>query len=283
MKTRQPGVLLLAVTLLLDGRRAGAEPMAGSTTALSPAASAVVNGNAGGGATWFDAVWRAADLYHDENAPVVQHVRFTGRFQLDYARVPEGDFEDWHVRRLRLGLAAACLHQWSAHVEVDLQPQEQEVYQRLTEAHVAWSPNPDLTFKLGKHSASFTLDGSTPSRELLTLERNNLANNLWFPQEYFPGVSVSGRRRDWRWTLGAYSAGSNSREFGRFNGGVFALATIGCDLAARLNVQKAALTLNYVCQERDRDNSFTRPLANVASLNFTLEHGRWGLRGDLSG
>ena len=47
---------------------------------------------------------------------------------------------------------------------------------------------------VGKHSVPFTQEGATSSRELLTIDRSNLANNIWFGQEYMPGVSVSGRR-----------------------------------------------------------------------------------------
>lgn len=265
---------------LIGGRAAHAESPAQNSPSTASSAAPATAPNAG---SFYDALWRAADLYRNDESPVLQHARFTGRFQLDYARVAEGDFEDWAIRRFRLGGKVTFLRRFTLHVEADLQPEERDVYQRLTDAYLAWSPNAELTFKLGKHSAPFTLDGATSSTELLTVDRANLANNLWFPQEYFPGVSVAGRHEGWRWMLGLYSSGSNTREFGRFNGGVFALATLGYDFAARLKVKKAAVALNYVYNERDRDNTFTRSLADVASLNFILEHGRWGLRGDLAG
>lgn len=265
----------------MAGRAADAQPPAReliSTPATSAGAAPETKAD-----TFYDALWGAADLYRNEDAPGVQCVRFTGRFQLDYARVGQEDFEDWVIRRFRVGLKAGVLRQVTVHVVADLQPQEREVYQRLTDAYVAWSPNAALTLTLGKHSAPFTLEGATSSKELLAVDRGNLANNLWFPQEYFPGVSLAGRQNGWHWMLGAYSSGSATREFGRFDGGVFALARLGYDFATRLHVQKAVLALHYVYQERDRHNSFTRPLADVVSLNGVLKQGRWGLRGELAG
>ena len=76
--------------------------------------------------------------------------------------------------------------------------------------------SPGLT--LGKHSAPFTMDGSTSSKELLAVDRSNLTNNVWFTQEYVPGVSAAGGRSPWIYHLGLYSAGDANREFGRFNG-----------------------------------------------------------------
>ena len=77
---------------------------------------------------------------------------------------------------------------------------------------------------VGKQSVPFTQEGATSSRELLTIDRSNLANNIWFSQEYMPGVSVSGRDAPWIYRVGPYSSGAMNREFGRFNGGVFTLA-----------------------------------------------------------
>ena len=73
---------------------------------------------------------------------------------------------------------------------------------------------------VGKQSAPFTLDGATSSRELLTIDRSNLANNIWFPQEYLPGVSLSGRRAPWVYRAALYSSGAMNREFGEFSGGI---------------------------------------------------------------
>lgn len=271
----------LAVTLLGDGPvRAGANDLNAVSNTQSPVTGLSTNVP---GESFLQRLWRAADLYQNDAAPFVQHVRLTGRFQLDYARVAKDDFEDFTIRRLRAGGRITFLRQFTLHAEVDLRPEEPELYGRITDAYLAWSPDPALTLTLGKHRARFTLDGSVSSTELLTVDRNNLANNLWFPQEYIPGISLSGRHQSWSWTLGLFSAGGDTREFGRFNAGVFLLGKLSRDFASQLGVRKAQLTLDAVWQERDRDNSYTRPLGEVVSLHFILEQGRWGLRGELAG
>lgn len=94
----------------------------------------------------------------------------------------------------------------------------------------------------GKHGAAFTMDGSTSAKEVITIDRNNLSNNLWFGQEYMPGVSVSGRIAPWTYRVSVYSAGAANRELGEFNGGAFALGSLGYDFAEALGVKEALLT-----------------------------------------
>jgi phosphate-selective porin OprO/OprP len=126
------------------------------------------------------------------------------------------------------------------------------------------------------------MDGGTSSKELLTIDRSNLANNIWFPQEYLPGASVSGRVAPWNYRVGMYSAGEANKEFGTFDGSAAILGVVGYDFAKALAVKEALLSANYVYQSPDRDNTFTRPLEHIISINLKLEAGRWGLRTDVS-
>jgi phosphate-selective porin OprO/OprP len=234
-------------------------------------------------ASIYDQIWGYTEWYRNEENPVIQSFRFTGRFQLDYAVVGEDDFDDLTIRRFRLGGKATLFHHVTLHTEVDLQPELSPVYQKLTDCYLAWSRNPEFLLTVGKQSAPFTMDGSTSSKELITIDRANLANNLWFPQEYIPGVSASGQPGKWRYFLGLFSSGSADKEFGNFDGGVFVLSTLGYDFAEELKVKKAVLTVNYVYNEHDKDNTFTRSLGDVGSVNFNLDSGKWGFRTDLSG
>jgi len=169
------------------------------------------------------------------------------------------------------------------HAEIELNPQERSpLYVRFTDAYVAWQKHPKTVVQVGKQSVPFTQEGATSSKELLTIDRSNLANNIWFPQEYAPGVSVSGRRAPWIYRAGVYSAGAAHRELGEFSGGPFTLGVLGYDFAQALGVREAVLTGNYVYQQPDTDNTFTRRLEHIASVNFRLEEPGWGLRSDLA-
>jgi phosphate-selective porin OprO/OprP len=233
----------------------------------------------------YDKIWRFSQWYDDKSNPVVQRVLFSGRFHFDFADVnaDQGDASEWNVRRLRLGPRITLFRHYTVHVEFELDPQEHDpFYDRLTDAYVSWSTRPQLTVTVGKQSLPFTQEGATSSRELLTIDRSAIGNNIWFPQEYMPGVSVSGRVAPWTYRAGVYSAGEMNREYGEFDGGVFTLGVIGYDFAETLGVKEALLTGNYIYQQPDVDNTFTRRHEHVASINGRFEDGRWGLRGDLS-
>lgn len=234
----------------------------------------------------YDKIWSGlTDWYEDQSNPVVQRVVFTGRFQHDLAIVDadQGDHRESNIRRVRLGPRLTLFHDYLVHAEIELNPQERDpFYMRFTDAYVAWQKHPQAVIQAGKQSVPFTQEGATSSKELLTIDRSNLANNIWFTQEYMPGVSVSGRVAPWSYRAGVYSSGAANREFGRFDGGMFTLAVVGYDFAKTLGVKEATLTGNYLYQHPDANNTFTKRFEHIASLHTKIEDGRWGVRGDAS-
>ena len=163
-------------------------------------------------------------------------------YQHDFAAIDadQGDLEEWNVRRLRLGPRITLFRTFTLHTEVELNPQERDpLYMRFTDAYLQWNKSSRLAMTFGKQGVPFTIDGATSSKELLTIDRSNLANNIWFPQEYMPGVSVSGRIAPWVYRGGVYSSGAMNREFGEFSGDYFTLALVGYDFAKRLGVKEA--------------------------------------------
>jgi phosphate-selective porin OprO/OprP len=233
----------------------------------------------------YDRIWKFSDWYESESNPIVQKILFTGRYQQDFASVgaDQGDMSEWNVRRVRLGPKITLFRSYLVHAEVELNPQERDpFYMRITDAYVSWSKHPHAAIAIGKQSVPFTQEGATSSKDLITIDRSNLANNIWFTQEYMPGVSASGRVSAWTYRAGVYSAGAANREFGEFSGGLFTLGVVGYDFAKKLGVREAVLTGDYVYQHPDRRNTFTKRFEQIASLNFKLESGRWGMRSDLS-
>lgn len=233
----------------------------------------------------YDQIWRYAEWYRNDDNPVIQSFRFTGRFQLDYAYVDadQGRHDEWNIRRFRLGAKMKLFKNFTLHGEADLNPQEPyPVYQKVTDLYLAWSRSKDFTVTAGKQSAGFTMDGMTSSKELIAIDRGNLANNLWFPEEYFPGVAVSGEPGRWVYRAGVYSSGRTDKEFGEFNGSAFGLGTLGYDFAKSLHVEEAILTANYVYNDPDPNNTVSRQLEHIGSINFNLNAGKWGVRTDVS-
>ena len=224
-------------------------------------------------------LWGLRRLYVDEDATVVQELALSGRFHLDYAWIPEANFNTWNVRRLRVGGKVRFLRTLILHAELDVAQDDDPDFDRLTDGYIAWSRGAALEVTIGKQSAPFTMDGSTSSNRLLTIDRSNLANNLWFTEEYFPGVSIAGAPDRWVYRLGVYASGNTSW----FNGSSFLLATIGYDLADVFEAEKALLAFDYVYNDLHRGQTFTRDLGQVYSLHLELSEGRWGARFDVSG
>lgn len=235
----------------------------------------------------YDRAWRrATNIYVNDRNPAVEKVLFTGRFQYDFDRLDahEGHRSESNIRRMRIGAKVTFLRTWTLHVETDLNPQEHDpLYQRLTDAYVQWSHTPKAVVMVGKQGVAFTLDGATSSKELLTIDRSNLSNNIWFPQEYIPGASLSGKAGQWVYRGGVYSAGTGNREFGRFDGSAFLLASGGYDFRKALHAREALLSVNYVHQPANRHNTFTRQLGEIVSTNLKFERKAWGLRADVAG
>jgi len=233
----------------------------------------------------YDKIWKFAEWYENDSNPVFQRVLFSGRYQHEFALIEadQGDLDEWNVRRMRVGPRVTLFRTFTLHGEVELNPQEADpFYVRFTDLYLQWSRSGRFALTVGKHGVPFTMDGATSSKELLAIDRSNLSNNIWFPQEYIPGVSVSGRSAPWVYRAGLYSAGEANREFGEFNGGVFTLGVLGYDFAQPLGVKEALLAGNYVYQQPDARNTFTRELEHIVSLNFKLDADKWGVRTDVS-
>ena len=234
----------------------------------------------------YDRIWGDfTQWYADDTNPVIQRLALSGRLHYEFASVEsdQGNHSEWNLRRLRIGPRITLFRKFTFHSEVELDPQRNDpLYVRFTDLYLQWARTPRLALTVGKQSAPFTLDGATSSRELLSIDRSNLANNLWFPQEYLPGLSLSGRSGQWAYRGAVYSSGAANREFGEFTGGTVTLGVVSYDFAPKLSVKEALLTGNYVYQTADVDNTFTRRLAHIGSINFRLEDTKWGARADVS-
>jgi len=237
------------------------------------------------GESAFDRVWGHATLYENKDNSFLQRLALSGRLQADAAWFDsdQGNFDDVLWRRFRFGFKAAFLQEWVLHIEGDwnLNKSLDESYNRLTDAYIGWNPSGKWGLRVLKQSAGFTLDGATSSKKLLTLQRNNLTNNLWFTSEYFTGVTLSGTAETrWSWKAGIFS--SDGRDgLSRFEAAWFTLLSLGGNFAGVLGLDKAAVRVDHVYNEEDEDAD-TRDFSHVLSLVTEWENGGWGLWTDLS-
>ena len=233
----------------------------------------------------FDNVWSYAILYENEDNRFMQKFALSGRLQLDSAwfDADEGDFNDVLWRRFRFGFKSDVFRNWVVHLEGDfnLNNKLEEMYNRLTDAYIGWSPTNNLTIKALKQSAGFTLDGATSSKKLLTMQRNNLTNNLWFTSEYFTGLLAKGEiGPNWCYIAGVFSS-DGSDELSQFEASYFTLASLGYHFIDSLKLDKGLIRVDYVYNDEDV-NADTRDFSQVLSLVTQWEIGPWGLWTDIS-
>ncbi|MBU0669080.1 MAG: OprO/OprP family phosphate-selective porin [Alphaproteobacteria bacterium] len=232
----------------------------------------------------FEALWSRPTVYDSDDSGPLDEVRIVGRVHLDnYILESDArDERDFLVRRARLGVRARLFDRLEAHVQADIDLEGGPLYSRLTDAYLAWEFSEAAELAIGKQSVQFTLDGSTSSNELLTIDRSNVANNLWFTTEYVPGISLSGRSGSWIYNAGVFSGGRAAAEFGDLDDGHFALVSGGYDFAALLGAQEAVLRADFVHNDPDDESELARPFERIGSLVFTLDQGNWGFSGDIA-
>lgn len=225
--------------------------------------------------------WQLADLYKNNQG---DYVKLSGRLQLDSAWVDskQGDFDDTLWRRFRFGFAGNVGEvKLDLEADINLNDSLNDAYNRLTDANISWRLNKNTELKFLKQSAGFTLDGKTSSKKLLTPERNNLTNNLWFTSEYFTGVSVKGKlANNWRYKTGVFSS-DDSDEISISDASYFTLLSTSTELSNNNLWNKAEISFDYVFNDTHEDGD-TRDFSQVISLTSKFKQGHWGLDNDLS-
>ena len=238
----------------------------------------------------YDKIWDKVTLYENEDNSLVSKFWLTGRLQGEYHSFENDesgvDHDDYDWRRFRFGFKATLFGDFTLHSEADLglENRGRPLYNQLTDTYLSWSTEGGVKFKLGKQSAPFTLDGSTSSKKLYTLERNQIADNIWFRQEYFPGISASGAVNEIDYFAGIYS-NDNKPEFdGAFKHGQFGIISLGKDYAETFNFEKSYFRLDFMLHE-DNGNNDVEDFSDwngAYSLVTKWENNDWYFWTDLS-
>ena len=237
------------------------------------------------GSAW-ERVWSHATLYANEDNRFIQKFALSGRLQSDSAwfDADQGEInDDFLWRRFRFGFKSNLLRDWALHIEADFDLNESsgDSYTRLTDAYIGWSAGKDLSIKALKQSVGFTLDGATSSKNLLTMQRNDLTNNLWFTGEYFTGFGAKGKvDENWSYNAGIFSSDGND-ELSRFDASYFSLLSMGYHFTDTVKLTDSLIRIDYVYNDEDV-NAATRDFSQVVSLVTKWATGPWGLWTDLS-
>ncbi|MCB1275465.1 porin [Prosthecobacter sp.] len=247
----------------------------------------------------YDKIWDSAVLYKADSGFLTE-LALQGRLHLQDAQgwSDQGDFGtrdrpqsvrwgDFEVRRFRVGFKSKLMDgNGKLEGQIDINANFNEFYGRIYDLLFEYSFSPALNVGFGKRKAFFSLEHSTSSKEILTIERALLTNALFTSQ--YTGVWGYGKAGNWLWETALF-AGDDEREFTTFNGGAIIQAGIGYDLADATGFDRANISLDYQKATEDttvNGSSFAGAPALYAfesawSLNSTWEKGRWALGTDI--
>jgi len=234
----------------------------------------------------YDEFWNKVVIYENAENETISKFAITGRLQADYHSfendVDGSSDDDSQWRRLRLGFKASLLGGITLHSEANMNLNRPEpLYRNLTDTYLSWSTDSGMKFKVGKQSAPFTLHGSTSSKKLYTLERGKIARNIWFPNEYFTGASISGSRENWDYLAGIYSSDEGSEFDEAFDYGTFGLLSLTYNFEESDSFDESLVRFDFMVQEEDPLNQ-TPDHKNAFSIVTKLKKGKLNFWGDLS-
>jgi phosphate-selective porin OprO/OprP len=211
-------------------------------------------------------------------------LKLSGRLQLEstWINSDQGDFNDTLWRRFRFGVKGKYGEfKLALEADINLNNSLNDAYNRLTDANISWALNKETEFKFLKQSTGFTLDGKTSSKNLLTPQRNNLTNNLWFTAEYFTGISVKSKLADnVSYKTGIFST-DGSDEISISEASYFAMFVISKKLAQNTLWDKGELSLDYVYNDTHKEGD-TRKFSQVISTSSKFTRNNWGFQSDIS-
>ncbi|MBT3667556.1 MAG: hypothetical protein HN548_08765 [Opitutae bacterium] len=234
----------------------------------------------------YEGLWSNAVLYENNENSVVSKFTLTGRLQADYHSF-ENDVDglsevDSQWRRFRFGFKANLLGAITLHSEANMNLNEPEpLYRNLTDTYLSWTTDDGMKIKVGKQSAPFTLHGSTSSKKLYTLERGKIARNIWFTNEYFSGISLSGSKEKWSYLAGVYSSDEGPEFDEAFEYGSFAVFSAGYNFEKSEYFDESLLRFDLMLQEEDPHNQ-TPHHKSAFSVVAKLNQGNFNFWGDLS-
>lgn len=229
----------------------------------------------------YEEFWDNANLYksHEGN-----YVKLSGRLHIDSAWFDssQGDFSDMNWRRFRFGFKSEYQGFTGAlEADINLNNSPSDMYNRLTDANISYDINNHLSLKVLKQSTGFTLDGRTSSKSLLTPQRNNLTNNIWFTDEYFSGISAKGNiSSTLKYKAGIFSS-DDSDEIGFSEASYFTLVNINTSLDKSTWWEGGNINFDYVYNDVHEDGG-TAKLSSIYNMSGQLDFNSWQLAHDLS-
>ncbi|QOL25341.1 hypothetical protein LP316_13720 [Thalassotalea sp. LPB0316] len=225
--------------------------------------------------------WDFNKFYQNDNGDYVHGI---GRIHVDSVRVDSkeyGHFQDFYWRRFRFGLESRFDDiTYTLDADFNLNNDYGDTFRRIADANVSFLLDSGARVKVFKQAVPFTLEGKTSSRTLLTPERSNLANNLWFVGDYFNGVTVTNTlENNWHYFAGAY-LGELVKGISFDTSTLFGLFSIGRTYDANQYWDNALFSIDVLVNDKnpfEGNDAFSQ----VTSFSTKFERDSWGIWTDI--
>ncbi|MGI8604451.1 MAG: porin [Verrucomicrobiales bacterium] len=232
--------------------------------------------------TWCEKLFGLATIYKGDDSDWLNEFAITGRYHGQFwaADSETGSDEDWENRRFRIGARAVLFQkklELKAEIFSNLDNDDDGFYDGFTDLHARVMIDPAFNITIGKQKPKYGWEWTTSSRVILTFERSQLSNQ--FRGDYAPGVSIDGKVDKWSYYGGVF-ASDPDEEFGDFDGGTTAIASVGYDLKEAFGVDKALWRLDFMYTDQDDGDTIFNWFDTGVSTSLEFKQGQWGLNAE---
>lgn len=247
-------------------------------------------------ASLFDRVWDGANLVSAPDAGVLQEFKLQGRLQLQFAygtsedgsfdsgdRPDEFTWGDVEVRRWMVGFKSRWFHTLHLDTEINLRANDGPVYKDIFDLRLVWDASERFSIGLGKRRANlFTIEQSTSSKTLPTMERTIIAGNL-FPGEL---TGVWGHWEGGEWSVeSGFFGGDYNPEVATFSASEALLnqTSIAWDLHEKTGLNVTRLRLDYQGTTKTGSAAVGQRFSNAVAVGAELGGGAWSCLAEVMG
>lgn len=230
---------------------------------------------------YYNDIFSHAKIYSDPGNPLIQEIKFTGRYHGQYHDVESdlGDDSDWENRRFRFGADVKFLNSFKFKSSLNLRTNYSDpgrFVRNIDEMVIEWAGMDNFVLTGGKQKMWMGRDWNTSSKNIKTIERSILTNNLIVDKSWGLIATIE--------DLAGFTV-----NVGGFVGGVdsdWAWADWDSGYALNFSVARAItkateLRFDYLYNDGDPGNNGFRRFENTFSLNSQSDWDRLHLATDL--